>query len=75
VLPTTWHRPGTMKIRIYNEVGHLVYSTLESKLAGAQGSNFDAGNMAPGVYVCLLSVNYNDGSSKHYTKIKFAVTH
>ena len=66
---------GHMKARIYNEIGNLVDTLDETKSAGAQGSSISVGKFAPGVYLCLVNVNYDDGTVKKYSKIKFAVIH
>lgn len=67
--------PGLVDFRIYNEIGELVkYLLDESKPAGVQGSSINVGKMASGVYYCLLNINYDDGTKKHY-KLKFVVIH
>jgi sugar lactone lactonase YvrE len=66
---------GLVNIRVYNEIGELVYTLDESKPAGTQGSSINVSKLAPGVYFCLLKVNYDDGNTKKYSKLKFAVIH
>ncbi len=66
---------GVANIRVYNEVGYLVYSANERKPAGPQGSTINVAKMAPGVYFCLLNAKYDDGTTVKHAKIKFAVTH
>ena len=66
--------PGHVSIRFYNEIGDLVDSQDASKSAGAQGSSIKVGDMAPGVYFCLLKITYDDGTTNKY-KLKFAVVH
>ena len=66
---------GTVKIRVYNETGNLVDELQESESAGAQASVISVGNLSPGVYICLLNMNYDNGDTKKYSKIKFVVIH
>jgi len=67
--------PGLVNIRVYNEIGRLVYSLEENKPAGAQSSNIRVGRLAPGVYLYLLSMSYDDGNVNRYSKRKFVVIH
>lgn len=66
--------PGTVHIRIYNEVGTLVDTIEESKPAGQQTSNVSIGRLAPGVYAYLLSINFNSGATQHNAVNKFVVS-
>lgn len=66
---------GIVKVRVYNEIGRLVEDLQESKGARTQGSTINTRNLAPGVYYCLLIMNYDDGTVKRYNRIKFAVLH
>jgi len=66
---------GLVKIRIYNEIGRLVNDLQEYKSAHTQGSVISVADLAPGVYLCLISAEYSDGTTKKYSKIKFAVIH
>ena len=66
---------GLVTLRVYNEIGRLVENFEVSKPADTQGSTINTGNMAPGVYYCLLTMKYDDGTVKRYSKIKFAVIH
>jgi len=68
--------PGSVNIRIYNEVGDLMQTLDETKATGTQGSTINTGDLARGVYFCLLKMAYDDvnTSSENY-KLKFAVTH
>src|SRR3989339_342385 len=65
--------PGVVKIRVYNAVGRLADSLEESKLDGAQYSTLNIGNLAPGVYFYILSMNYDNGDTSKFTKRKFVV--
>jgi hypothetical protein len=65
---------GNVKIRVYNEIGKLVDTVEERKPTGPQGSNINIGKLAPGVYLYLLNLNFDDGSTKKY-KHKFVVIH
>ena len=66
---------GTVKIRIYNEIGDLVDTIVDSKSSGAQASRVTVGSMAPGVYYYLITMEYDDGTAEKYSTRKFAVTH
>jgi hypothetical protein len=66
---------GTVNIRVYNEIGNLMYAQDERKPAGSQGSNIDVGRLAPGVYFYLLNVTYDNRGTDKYGKRKFAVMH
>ncbi|OGF47870.1 MAG: hypothetical protein A2452_12085 [Candidatus Firestonebacteria bacterium RIFOXYC2_FULL_39_67] len=65
---------GTVKIKIYNEVGNMVSSLEEIKSLGSQGSTLNVSNLAPGIYFHIVSMTYDDGGIKKYSKRKFAVT-
>ncbi|OGF45305.1 MAG: hypothetical protein A2231_11285 [Candidatus Firestonebacteria bacterium RIFOXYA2_FULL_40_8] len=67
--------PGLAKVTIYNEVGKLVYTLEEGKAVGPQSSRIEVGNLAPGVYFYVLSMNYYDGTTARLAKRKFAVIH
>jgi hypothetical protein len=66
--------PGVANIRVYNEIGNLVETQEERKSVGPQASSINVGKLAPGVYLYLLNLNFDDGNTKKY-KRKFAVTH
>jgi hypothetical protein len=66
---------GIVNIRIYNEIGDLVEALEESKPAGAQGSSFNVGRLAPGVYFYILKLSYDAGYTTTYAKRKFVVIH
>jgi hypothetical protein len=66
---------GVVNIRVYNEIGNLMFMTNERKSAGTQGSNIDVGRLAPGVYLYLLKMSYDNGSTDKFTKRKFVVLH
>jgi hypothetical protein len=66
--------PGNAHIRVYSEIGKLVDTQEERKPAGPQSSSLNVGKLAPGVYLYLLNLDFDDGTTSKY-KRKFAVTH
>lgn len=66
---------GQVNLRVYNEIGNLMYAQDERKSAGTQGSSIDVGRLAPGVYLYLLKMTYDNGSTEKYSKRKFVVQH
>lgn len=67
--------PGLVNIRVYNEIGNLMDSQEERKSAGKQVTSIDVGRLAAGVYLYLLKMKYDNGTTEKYSKRKFAVMH
>jgi hypothetical protein len=65
---------GVAKIRVYSEIGTLVDTQEQSKPAGPQASSINISKLASGVYLYLLNLKYDDGSTQKF-KRKFVVTH
>lgn len=66
---------GSVKVRVYNEVGDLVDTVQENKTAGPQTSKIRTKSFAPGVYLYLLTITYDSGSSVSQSVKKFVVIH
>ena len=64
---------GQATVRIYNDHGDLAASLQESKPQGAQTSQFQIGDFAPGVYLYKVVLNYDSGSSESLPVQKFGV--
>jgi hypothetical protein len=70
----TMKSAGSVKIKIYNEIGRLVDSLEEDKPVGWQGTQVSVGRFAPGTYYYVLTQIYS-GSTEVQSAHKFAVVH
>jgi len=66
---------GTARIRVYNAIGDLAATVVESKAAGVNESTLNTARMAPGVYLYLLQKEYDNGGSSISKTKKFVVRH
>jgi hypothetical protein len=64
---------GTVQVMAYNESGDLVVQFTDLKTAGLQTSQIDLCCLAPGVYLYLVSLNYDSGSKQKLAPAKFVV--
>jgi hypothetical protein len=66
---------GTVKIRVYNEIGDLVATVEETRTAGVWSSPLTTSGLAPGVYFLLVEKKYDSGTSEKAGMKKFVVVH
>jgi hypothetical protein len=71
----TMAESGTVKIRVYSEIGDLVATVEESKPAGVWSSPLHASTLAPGVYYFILEKHYASGTAEKAGMKKFVVVH
>ena len=64
---------GSVKIRIYNEAGALAAIQEENRPQGNGTVVIDTSKMAPGVYFCLISLNYSSGLNDKFGVKKFLI--
>jgi hypothetical protein len=66
---------GTVTIKIYNEIGDLVDTIRDTRLAGFQSSKVTVARMAPGLYFYIMTKHYNSGAKELFGMKKFVVQH
>ena len=64
---------GKVEIRVYNEIGDLVTSVKEEKLAGSQKSQVSVNAFAPGLYLFKVTMEYDSGATESLGVQKFSV--
>ena len=65
---------GTAQIIVYNLSGVSVVNFTDNKTAGLQSSAIDLCCLAPGVYLYLVTLNYDSGSQEKLSAGKLVVT-
>ncbi|OGS36333.1 MAG: hypothetical protein A2506_03475 [Elusimicrobia bacterium RIFOXYD12_FULL_66_9] len=66
---------GTVKIRVYNVIGDIVWKLEESMPSGPQLSSINTGRLAPGVYLYIVEKVYGGGNTSKSAVKKFLVKH
>ena len=72
-LAYTMAGPGTMQAQAYNEAGELVLRFSETKPQGLQSSPVDLCCLPPGVYLYLITLQYDTGKVERLKPAKFVV--
>lgn len=65
---------GIAHVRVYNEAGDLVVSVDQSQSAGVQQTWIDLSHLRKGIYLCRLSLEYNEGGKQVLKAFKFIVS-
>jgi len=67
--------PGTVRLRIYNERAELTNEVVETRPSGVQTTEFNVAGFGSGVFIYLLTLEYDDGTTERLPSENFVILH